>query len=175
MEAALSVAQVVDIGEQTGGAIYLDYEVAGYSTLMGEYDRALAQPYWHAREEFERLGELASGGRWGVFQGMLSGVYGRVPLLAAFAQAEYELDNMALAAEAYRIDHGAYPKTASDLTPNYLTLVPLDPFSGEPMKVKAQNGGVVLYSIGPDMADDGGKPFDQTSRKGDITFRLPAP
>ncbi len=84
----------------------------------------------------------------------------------------YELDNMALAATAYRIEHGAFPKEAADLVPDYMTLMPLDPFTGEPMKVRAEDGGAVLYSVGPDMADDDGAPFDQTSRKGDITFRL---
>ena len=79
---------------------------------------------------------------------------------------------MALAATAYRIEHGAFPKEAADLVPDYMTLMPLDPFSGEPMKVRAEDGGAVLYSVGPDMADDDGAPFDQTSRKGDITFRL---
>jgi hypothetical protein len=34
------------------------------------------------------------------------------------------------------------------------------------------DGGLVLYSVGPDGKDDGGKEFDKDTKLGDITFCL---
>ncbi len=172
IETAFGLANAADMAQQTGGSIFMVSEVEGYRGMMAEYVTVLAKPYYEAREGIERLDESARRGKRGMLQAMLPPVFGRATPEAALAQARYELDNMALAATAYRIEHGAYPKTAGDLVPDYLTLVPLDPFTGRPMKVKAEDGGAVLYSVGPDMTDDGGAPFDQTSRNGDITFRL---
>jgi hypothetical protein len=33
---------------------------------------------------------------------------------------------------------------------------PIDPYSGEPMRYRAQPSGYVIYSVGPDRKDDGG-------------------
>jgi hypothetical protein len=174
MEVGFGVAAYAEMGETTGGALFLVHEVDGYRRLMAQYEDALASPYFRAKGDIERLDKEARSGRWGVLQSMLTPAFGRAALDAAIGQAKYELDNTALAATVYRIEHGAYPKAAADLVPKYLTLLPFDPFSGEPLKVKPEDGGVVFYSIGPDMADDGGAPYDLTSQKGDITFRLGA-
>ena len=96
-----------------------------------------------------------------------------------------------LALHAYRLEHRGYPKQLSELVPNYLPAVPVDPFSdGKPLKYLyfdskpiSQNlrGGIHfassnrkplfgdgkanwflrLYSIGPDGVDAGGKPIEK--------------
>ncbi len=53
------------------------------------------------------------------------------------------------------MDHGKLPQTLSDLMPNYLRDLPKDPYNGEPLHYDAQRG--VLYSIGQDYKDDGGR------------------
>jgi hypothetical protein len=35
-----------------------------------------------------------------------------------------------------------------------------------------KDGGMVLYSVGPDMEDNAGAPMNNGKRTGDITFRL---
>jgi hypothetical protein len=66
---------------------------------------------------------------------------------------------LALALQAYRLDHGRYPDTLAQLTPHYLKAVPNDPFAAnQPMRYRRQGGKYLLYSIGPDGTDDGGKP-----------------
>jgi hypothetical protein len=50
------------------------------------------------------------------------------------------------------------------------------PFDGQPLRYRKQDAGYVLYSIGPDLKDDGGKPMN--GKGGDIVFTVvtsPAP
>jgi hypothetical protein len=70
---------------------------------------------------------------------------------------------VALALRAYKLEHGSYPKTLHELVRNYLKKVPADLFapSGD-LRYKVKGKSYVLYSIGPDGKDDGGKPAIDT-------------
>jgi hypothetical protein len=64
----------------------------------------------------------------------------------------------ALAVERYRLAHsGQIPQDLSALTPLYLDAVPADPFDGQPLRFKRLSKGYVIYSVGSDGRDDGGK------------------
>jgi hypothetical protein len=63
----------------------------------------------------------------------------------------------ALAIERYRLKHHALPAQLSDLVPEYLNVVPDDPFDLQPLRYRPLEQGYVVYSIGPDGIDDGGK------------------
>jgi len=68
-----------------------------------------------------------------------------------------------LALRAYHLDHGIYPADLNKLTPAYIPAVPIDPFSQhQPLKYRLTSNGYVLYSIGADAVDNGGKPIDNT-------------
>ncbi len=65
-----------------------------------------------------------------------------------------------LALRAYKLENGAYPPSLKALVPAYLSAVPADPFGGgEPLRYKRSGVTYVLWSIGPDGRDDGGKPI----------------
>jgi len=72
---------------------------------------------------------------------------------------------VALALRAYRVEHGAYPAKLSALVPTYLSAIPADPFalSGQ-LRYKPSSPGYILYSVGPDGKDDGGKPIFDSSQ-----------
>jgi hypothetical protein len=56
-----------------------------------------------------------------------------------------------------------------------LPRVPIDPYSGQPLRMAIIDGEPVIYSIGKDGRDDGGRIDSDADRKpGDQTFRLPA-
>jgi hypothetical protein len=61
-----------------------------------------------------------------------------------------------LALERYRLDKGRWPKELTELAPDYLPAVPLDPFDGRPLRYRPLADGVIVYSVGPDGQDDGG-------------------
>ena len=92
------------------------------------------------------------------------GVLDGVRIHEAMADTENALLLTMLALRAYKMEHGAYPTALSTLTPGYLKAVPSDPFAlSGPLRYKQKGSGYLLYSVGPDGKDDGGKPiFDAT-------------
>ncbi|KKM88504.1 hypothetical protein LCGC14_1258070 [marine sediment metagenome] len=73
---------------------------------------------------------------------------------------------VALAVELYRIEHGKWPEKLADVGES----LPMDPFTGEPMRYEPTADGRLIYSIGMDLEDDGGK--DDRDISDDVTFRL---
>jgi len=77
----------------------------------------------------------------------------------------------AYALRAYHLDHGAYPGRLDALTPVYLKQVPLDPFTTRAtLRYRTTAKGYLLYSIGPDGIDDGGKSFDNGERSNEMRY-----
>ena len=80
----------------------------------------------------------------------------------------------AIAIQRYRLATGKFPETLNDLVPDYLELVPTDPFDGKELRYKKLETGYFVYSIGEDLSDDGGKekPPRRTkeSPNWDVTF-----
>ena len=81
---------------------------------------------------------------------------------------------VAVAAESYRKTHqGRWPEKLSELTPELLRELPLDPYDGEPLRYHVQDDSIVIYSVGPDLVDDGGRIDDLDIFKcTDIGIRL---
>jgi len=73
------------------------------------------------------------------------------------ALAEERCAIVALAAERFRRANGKWPKTLSALMPEYVSKVPADPFTGKPMLYGRRADGMVIYSVGVDGLDNGGK------------------
>jgi hypothetical protein len=74
-----------------------------------------------------------------------------------------------LALRAYRLEKGDYPASLDALVSGgYLTKVPDDPFAGTgPLRYRrVSKDRYVLYSVGPDGKDDGGKPIAATTGSG---------
>ncbi len=61
----------------------------------------------------------------------------------------------ALAVERYRLAHGHWPDSLAKS--EFLREVPTDPYDSQPLHFRRLQDGVVIYSIGPDGVDDGGK------------------
>lgn len=65
-----------------------------------------------------------------------------------------------LALRAYTVDHGTAPATLQQLAPGYLKVVPRDAFADEaPLRYVPDGKTYRLWSVGPDMKDDGGIPM----------------
>jgi hypothetical protein len=82
---------------------------------------------------------------------------------------------VAVAAERYRRDKGHWPNTLAVLQETgYLRAVPADLFDGRPLRWRRLDDGAVVYSVGPDGQDNGGK-LDLTNPEApgtDLGFRL---
>ena len=79
-----------------------------------------------------------------------------------------------LALRCYQSAHGHPPARLDELATNYFSHVQEDPFSGLPLIYRAQGANWLLYSVGPDGVDDGGKPVGRgLASKGDLFFDSP--
>jgi hypothetical protein len=86
---------------------------------------------------------------------------------AALAQTSVNQALLVCALERFRLARGQYPAALRELAPDFLTLPPLDPVTGEPLKYRPDaTGGFLLYSVGWDEKDDNGTPLDAAG-KGD--------
>jgi hypothetical protein len=68
-----------------------------------------------------------------------------------------------LAAERFRKKNKRWPESLAELRQSgLLSEIPTDPFIGGPLKWKRTDDGVIVYAVGPDQTDDGGK-LDRTN------------
>jgi hypothetical protein len=101
------------------------------------------------------------------FEGRGGGLLGH----AAEAEAERRILLTAFALERYRLKHGSYPSTLAPLAPEFLKTVPVDFMDGQPLRYRLRDDGrFLLYSIGLDGVDDGGRIVSQ-AKPGDADFR----
>jgi tetratricopeptide (TPR) repeat protein len=97
----------------------------------------------------------------------------------AFAQASVDLARIACALERYRLAHGEYPETLDALEPQFIEKLPHDIINGQPLHYRrTDDGKFVLYSVGWDEKDDGGKIIFTKSgsvdrEKGDWVWQYP--
>ena len=80
----------------------------------------------------------------------------RAAILNVRLHAELKCARAALAAEQFRLTEGRLPQSLDELVPDYLDAVPVDPFDGQPIRLAVIDKGIVVYSIGDDLIDDGG-------------------
>ncbi|MCP4712130.1 MAG: hypothetical protein GY869_26200 [Planctomycetes bacterium] len=78
--------------------------------------------------------------------------------------ARLHLARGALLVEEYRLDHnGQLPADLQDLTPDYVETLPVDPYDGKSIKYKEIEDRYIVYSIGDDGIDHGGRSKDDPS------------
>jgi hypothetical protein len=96
----------------------------------------------------------------------------------SFAQTAVDLATLACALERHRLGNGEFPSALDALVPKVVRKLPHDIVTGEPLKYRrTDGGGFVLYSVGLNMVDDGGKQriLWQGLHSGDWVWECPAP
>jgi len=83
--------------------------------------------------------------------------------------------HVAFGLDGYYRDHGRYPAKLEDLAPRYLATVPDDLFSGRALIYRLTEKGYLLYSIGVNGIDDGGRASDDDPPGDDLSVRMPLP
>ena len=124
----------------------------------------------------EKLVESARKGWYFQSCKILPGVT-RITLREAESDADLRLGQTAIAIEQFRLAQGHLPERLDELAPQFLPAVPADPFDGQPLRYHRLDIGYVVYSVGSDKQDDGGrerpanvKSSDHTTY--DLTFRV---
>ena len=95
---------------------------------------------------------------------------------------QHDIETIAVALACYHAEHGRRPDKLEDLTPKLVKTIPPDPFTAGPLTYKPRPDGYLLYSVGMDLIDDGGRkerePVDTpTGRRkmDDIAAQVPPP
>jgi hypothetical protein len=147
-----------------------------YLEIMGSRLKVLDVPESHrlaairaVDEQVRRIPATHIGTR------ILAGPLGPTGELDLRASARLRVARTALAIERYRLKLGRLPPDLNALVPECLASVPLDPFTGEAIRYRPLAKGYVVYSVGNDLSDEGGR--ERTVRKHgeppvsyDITF-----
>ena len=142
-----------------------DMDAIAYSEIITRHMETLDVPYYEAipsqesiEEDFEDLSMFHIGTR-ATAQAIGGIVRGQARL-----EAQIDLLTIGLAVENYQQETGSYPETLADLP----MAQRIDPYSGEPYRYSVTAGGFLLYSVGTNLADDGGLHEFNT---GDIVWR----
>jgi hypothetical protein len=130
--------------------------------------------------EADRLDAQARGGYY-IFSSLLLPGLSHTVIRDASTRATLRVALTAVAVERWRLAHSAeIPDSLETLVPAILPSIPTDPFDGQPLRFKRLARGYVIYSVGPDRQDDGGRerpqrfvkvPTEQRNRY-DITFTV---
>lgn len=122
------------------------------------------------------MGPRARGEMMGnILIGLLFPAFEKLQQAADRSEQLNHNQQLAFALAAYRADNGKYPVKLEELVPKYLKSVPNDLFSGQPMIYRLTDNGYLLYSVGQNGKDDGGRSFDDEPRGDDPRVRMPVP
>ncbi|MHC4065818.1 MAG: hypothetical protein ACYSUI_15160 [Planctomycetota bacterium] len=130
-----------------------------YATAWVETAR---QPTWPASLSKRPPDPLSEAGTLEKLRRPLSAILApsldRAGLLHYRALAERRMAAIALMIRLYEMDYGRRPKQLTDLVPEHVGAVPLDPFSadGGVIGYRPYADAPVLYSVGPNGVDDDG-------------------
>jgi len=144
---------------------------AAYSKIMTHLIRGAEMPYYAALDEIEAAEQILERHSSLRVVNITSIRIAITQVLgAAMDQAEVDLARLGLLIELHHAEHGVYPEHLSALAPELGGTVPVDPFTGQPYRYRPEEGGFTLYSLGPNIEDNGGH-YDR--RYGDIVWRAP--
>ncbi len=131
---------------------YIDY----FATVI----EASKLPYLDALPQLEAAAEDLQ--KLPFYQGsltkILAPVFSRLIHKRGRAEVNIGLCRVVLALKAYKYEHGAYPQSLGQLQETLDWELPEDPFSGKGFVYQREGEGFKLYSLGPDLDDDGGVP-----------------
>lgn len=139
---------------------YLAEDVESYRQVGQHALGQLSRPYPHAVQWSRAADEQTRTIATGMISRSLLLTFAKTGVSAARGDACRRLVQLGTALAEYRSAEGKFPAKVEELVPRYLPAVPLDPFSGEPLRMVPHGRGVAVYSIGPDSKDHSSNPVN---------------
>jgi hypothetical protein len=127
---------------------------AGALRTMNEAERIAKLPLHERPRERKALAARWAGGPFDLGQNAVSWAHQLEDELKPTALIRCSI--VAVAMERFRLANKRWPDTLQELTPRYLQTIPLDPFDGKPLRMVTKGTYRIVYSIGPNLVDDGG-------------------
>jgi hypothetical protein len=110
--------------------------------------------------------------------GLLVNALDRVFFVTSRARFRLDAFRLMAALRLWKSVKHAYPNDLAELVPDYLPVVPRDPFADAALRYVLTGDKVMIYSVGPDGDDDKGQvecPSEQLGpdTNGDLVLRMP--
>lgn len=141
-----------------GARPLLNLDELAYVHGWGRYRQAMAAPWPEAEQRCQEIDAWVND----LLDIRALAVKVMVPIYCPYrlrrdeSEARVGAAQIGLALEAWRTDRGRYPESLDDVEAAGWHL-PSDPFGGAPFHYRKQGDGFVVWSVGPDMDDDGAK------------------
>ncbi len=151
------------------GRPWRNMDAGAYADIMGRAAETAQVPYYEAETALTEIDHaIAELSVLRVFSRMI--LPGTPRALEAQARHEATLDliQMGLLLELYCGQHGAYPESLDTIAPDLGGTLPRDPFTGEAYRYEPSSERFLLYSVGPNQIDDGGR---HDRRDADLLWR----
>ncbi len=125
--------------------------------------KLIVRPYFEVRDELIRQSKEAGPFPWyfKAFGDFRTDFHSAIMKEAAL-EAMMLATRAGLACKIYKAKNGRYPANLEALVPGILPEVPIDPFTGKSLVYKIENGELLIYSLGSNQKDDGGRMSPQT-------------
>ncbi len=130
------------------------WDLRGFADL----EQVSLKPFFEQREwEAAHIRDEASLSWREKILGRLLPNVGAMFMKEATLEAMMLTARVGLASRLYRIKTGHWPASLEALAPGLLPDVPIDPFTGKLLVFRIENGAPLVYSLGSNQKDDGGR------------------
>ncbi|MEI6241257.1 MAG: hypothetical protein WCR51_12780 [Planctomycetia bacterium] len=162
----------------------LPADMAGYRAHMERYQHLIAKnvtapPYSEFTRQLDAIADEPSLRRAGIVTSVMAPALSNVLHSEMRGRALHRAAEVLVAATRARLAGSGIPNTIEALVPANLPAVPRDPFTdGKPLLAKRADDMWLVWSVGPDGADDGGPPpagADAEPGNDDVGLRMAVP
>jgi len=155
------------------GRYWLNRDEELYFRTMNQMADVARRPYYEARPVLDdiaaRVNDTPSARLYSrVLLPQVAPALTRAYAAQARHEAMLDLARMGLIIEQYHGQYGSYPSLLEELTIELGGSIPVDPFTGERYHYDPSGDSFQLYSVGPNLTDDGGR---HDIKQGDIVWR----
>jgi hypothetical protein len=140
--------------------------------MKGLMDRA-KNPKLRVGANPEALRKLVSEGIGAVYLDLMMPAFVKLADVTDRSGQTHRNGVVLTALGAHFADEKKYPDKLTDLVPKYLKELPGDVFSGKELIYSKTEAGYLIYSIGPNGKDDGGRLLTDEPRGDDVGVRMP--
>jgi hypothetical protein len=143
----------------------LKRDIRGALPVYDELEAQARRPYYESRGFFGSRGRELMKRPWYAFlsKAMIAN-FEAAFMKEALVEATFLASRTGLACRLYKIRTGRYPESLEALVPGILKEVPIDPFTGKALVYRRDGEGFIVYSLGTNEKDDGGRSTFNVSR-----------
>ncbi|MFO0873855.1 MAG: hypothetical protein U0575_07770 [Phycisphaerales bacterium] len=136
--------------------------VERYGAMVDDIERRAARPLWEidalVDPKFAPAGDGGAAFDRYAMVDLLSPALTSLGPALALTKASVDATRAAIALARFELAEGRWPRTLDELVPRFLASIPRDPYDGGTIRYALRDGRPLLWYVGGDRHDDGGRP-----------------